>query len=51
MNKISDKSHDKDGVINCHTRRRLFPHPVEDIIQNLKIASPHFDLMKLKQEK
>jgi hypothetical protein len=51
VNKISDKSHDNDGVVNCHTCRRIFPHLVEDIVQNLKIASLRFYLTKLKQEK
>jgi hypothetical protein len=56
MNKISDKSHDNDGVvnsvvINCHVFRRIFPHLAEDIVQNLKTASLHFYLMKLKQGK
>jgi len=54
VNKISNKSHDNDGVvnstlINCQTCRLIFPHLVEDIVQNLKIASLHFYLMKLKQ--
>jgi hypothetical protein len=56
VDKVSDKSHDNDGVlnsamINCHTCRRIFPHLIADIFQDLKTATLYFYLMKLKQEK
>jgi len=53
--KFQTKSHVNDGVvnssvINCHTRKHIFPHLVDDIIHNLQTALLHFYLMKLKQE-
>jgi hypothetical protein len=43
VDKVLDKSHENDGVvnsamINCHTCRRIFPHLIADIFQDLEIA-------------
>jgi len=54
VDKVLDKSHENDAVvnsamINCHTCRRIFPHLIADIFQDLEIATLRFYLMTLKQ--
>jgi hypothetical protein len=56
VNKISDKSHDNDGVvnsavINCYTRRRVFPHLVEDGTSELENCIVSFLPYEIKTRK